>query len=66
MPVMKKVNKPEPKIKGKRGRPAGSTTKTPTHQFVAKDGCKLETVIRNVTARCLHGFDMEYKKTVLK
>lgn len=66
MPVLKKIDKPVKKSEGKRGRSAGSTTKVPTHQFVAQDGCKLETSIRNVSADCKHGYVMEYKRTVLK
>lgn len=65
MPNIKKITVPAVK-KGKRGRPKGSTEKVATHQFVAEDGCKLETSIRNVSASCKHGYVMEYTKTVMK
>lgn len=66
MPTFKKLPKPiEVPIK-KRGRPKGAENKVAIHQFVASDGCKLETGIRNVSATCQHGYEMEYKKTVMR
>lgn len=69
MPKMKKLDTAEvevPKVAKKRGRPKGAKEKVPTHQFVAKDGCKLETTIRNVSATCKHGYAMEYNRTIQK
>ena len=52
--------------KKKRGRPRKEDQTVATHLFVAEDGCTLETTIRNVSATCKHGKEMEYKKTVMK
>lgn len=66
MPTLKKIPAPAVKPKGKRGRPKGAENKVSIHRFIAKDGCVLETGIRNVSADCHHGYEMEYKETILQ
>lgn len=67
MPKLRKITVEEAvKPKGKRGRPKGSENKQEMYVFTAEDGCELEAGIRNVTATCKHGYNMVYKKTVLR
>lgn len=72
MPTMRKLNITEvktPKVKGKRGRPAGSTNKEKIYIFGATcgKGCPNgESGIRNAQFECKHGAPFEYIKMVIK
>lgn len=66
MPTLTKIAKPAPKVKGKRGRPKGSTNKELIHRFTAEDGCTAESGIKTARFTCKHGYDMSYRSSTEK